>query len=383
MIYLDHNSTTKIDDSLFESVFINKFREALNPSSVHIHGKIAKSMLEESRNCIRKALNIQDDTLIIFTGSGTEANNIVINTAKINNWNIITSSIEHASILDLAKNINANILIVNKLGLIDEDYLNEILKKISSQSSNKILVSIIHSHNEIGVVQKINSICKIARNFESIVHIDAAQSIGKIEVDFKLLDVDIMTISAHKFGAFQGVGVLIVKNNIKMHPLIDGGKQEYGIRSGTHNMLGICSVGEVIKRIKSRITNMQNDINKLKEYLELEIRKSSENVIFFSPSTNSDVECLPNTLCFGLKGVSREIQVAHFSNYKISISAGSACSSGSISKPYVQKAMGYSDEDSATAIRVSLGIDNTLYEIKEFLNVWKKILNQFQILNFK
>lgn len=365
-IYLDHNATTIIDPEVVEGM-IDFIKTPNNSSSIHFFGRRAKEVLELSRNKIAKALNIdlkKDNYNIVFTSSGTEANNLVINSFEKDL--ILASSIEHDSILKVLPKNNYALIPVDANGIVKIDEF----KKLLEENNGKKIVTIMMANNETGVIQDISELVKISHENGAIFHSDATQAFGKIPIDLKSLNLDLMTISSHKSGGPAGASALIYKKNLHLKAQILGGGQENGLRSGTENILSIVGFGEIANNIEAKIEQYKNQ-EKLRNDLEKNILKVSKDAEFYS----QNVKRLPNTSCIKMKNVDSLLQLIKFDLNNIAISAGSACSSGKIESSHVLLAMGVSKMDANCTIRMSLGANTKSEEIQKFLHVWEEIYN--------
>lgn len=357
-IYFDHNATFPIYHEVKKDM-MNLMSYPLNPSSIHNFGRCAKNILENSRNIIKNFLNAENNYNIIFTSSGTEANNLALKSFP--NLFKIASKIEHPSVLKIT---GTGIIPVNSNGIIVLSELENLLKKIGK----KTLVSVIFANNETGVIQPISDIINIAHKYDSLVHTDAVQIVGKEDININKLNVDLMTISAHKFGGPNGAGCLIYKKNLELSPILLGGGQEFKIRSGTQNLPAIHGFAKACQ-ISASHMNKFNKVEILRDYIEHSLKLIDNNIIIFGKNATR----LSNTSSISMKKVSSEIQVIHFDINGVAVSAGSACSSGKVTSPYVQLAMGYSQSIANTAIRISLGPSNTKEEADKFISLWKNL----------
>jgi cysteine desulfurase len=355
-IYFDHNATTNLSQNVFNSLL--KFEQVpLNPSSIHFYGRKARSIVESVREKVAEVLSVPKHFRIIFTGSATEANNIVLASAKKSGMNIFTAKTEHPSVLkaDVSRHIS-----VNGSG--------EVLLEDIVESG---FYSIMLANNEIGTVQQIDDIVEKVKSVNGIIHIDAVQAIGKIRFSCSDIGANAYTISGHKFGGPQGVGVLIYDPDaIAVKPLLFGGGQERGVRPGTENVMAIYGLGLALEEIESRVTIMANKVRPIRDYIEEQLEKDA---IFFGRDAKSR---LPNTISLAMPGVRSEVQVVYFDSQGIAVSAGSACSAGRVDYPHVLMAIGSNYNDAISAIRVSLGIENTIDEAKVFIEYWHKLYNQ-------
>lgn len=360
-IYLDYNATSLLDKPVADLLFklINE-KQAYNSSSIHEDGRRARAMLENARKQLAQSLNFdlyKDDIQVIFTASGTEANNLIINSFA--NINVVIGATEHVSILEAGRE-NKIIIPVDQNGIINPAELEDILK----QYQGKKLVSIMLANNETGVIQDIKILAKIVHDAGGLLHTDASQAFCKIPVDFKELECDFMTISSHKCGGPLGAAALIANKNIQLTPLIKGGKQELGLRAGTENLLAIAGFGMAASLKEEKIKQFAK-IQTLRDKLEKEL----QNAVIIA----KEVSRLPNTSAIGMLGIKNEEQLIKFDLAGVSISAGAACSSGRIATSHVLKVMGIDEAIAQGVIRVSLGLETTEDEIDRFITLWKEI----------
>jgi len=363
-IYLDYNATSLIYPEV-TSLMVKMLQESSpsNASSIHYDGRRARGLLETARSQIAKTLAIdayKDDLQIIFTSCGTEANNMVV--SNYQDMPMFACSTEHVSILE-AGHKNLHLIPVDKNGLIDPQKLQQLLSSVPG----KKLVAIMLANNETGVIQDITFLSQIVHAENGILHCDASQAFGKIKVNFKDLGCDSLSISSHKCGGPLGSAALITKKSLNLQSLIKGGKQELGMRSGTENLLAIAGFGlaaEISLEKFALTTNLRN-------YLEQEIAIAAPEAKFFGRETLR----LPNTSSIRMPNVKSEEQLIKFDLGGISVSAGSACSSGRISSSHVLRAMEIEPDIASETIRVSLGPATCKADIDEFIKQWKKIYN--------
>lgn len=365
MLYLDNNATTALSENSKQAMQ-NLENVPYNASSTHSLGRKARKILEDSRKIIQKELNAKDYR-VVFTGSGTEANNLAILGVREffdYQYEILVSPIEHDSVLKAAlSHPNHHMLKVNEEGEIDLEFLKFSLQKIKG---NKI-VSIMLANNETGVIQNITEITKICHEFGALLHCDCIQALGKIKIDLTKLNVDLATFSAHKAGGPVGAACLLVKEEIKINSIILGGGQEKGSRSGTENVHAIVGFAACVAECEERIEKMKK-IEQLKKQMEEAIIHEANARIF-----SKNAPRLPNTSSISMPNAHSERQLIDFDLAQICVSAGSACSSGKIETSHVLKAMGASNEESSCAIRVSFGVENSEKEIKSFCQKWLEI----------
>jgi len=356
-VYFDHNATTPITADV-ASIISDTLALGGNPSSVHSSGRLARQKVEEARDKIARLAGVGASE-VVFTSGGTEANNLVFRGVKCEH--IMASSIEHDSVLDATDDIEQ--LRVDRNGLIDLDALEERLDKTHGQ----VLVSVMLANNETGVIQPVAKVSKVAKKYGALVHTDAIQACGKIKFDKSTLGVDFISLSAHKIGGPQGVGALIVNEEVPFDPFMRGGGQERGRRAGTENLPGIAGFGVASENIGdlAHVTK----IRELRDALEASIKQIAPEAIVFG----ENVDRLPNTSCIFMPGLSNETQVIKFDLKGIMISAGSACSSGKVQASHVLRAMGVDDGVASNVIRISLGNGNTMQDVDYFTSEWEKM----------
>ncbi len=367
MIYLDNNATTplhpKVKDKIIE--FLDKYG---NPSSSHQIGREVRYYIEEARKIISDFLNCLPDE-IIFTASGSEANNTVLKSAvigscrnclpSINDYHIISTTIEHPSVLNTLKclesqNVKVTYIPVDQYGIIDPDDVKKAITK------NTILISIMFANNEIGTIQPIEEISKIAKDHNIEFHTDAVQAVGKIPIDLKKLDINYLSLSGHKIYAPKGVGILYnKKGSRRLCPLISGGHQEHFMRAGTENSIGIIALGEAFKQLKNEMDEENKRIIKLRDKLENGIFKNIENVKLNGHSKLR----LPGTLNVSFKNIEGESILLRLDMYGIAVSTGSACSTGSLEPSHVIMALNVPAEIAHSSVRFGIGRENTEDEI--------------------
>lgn len=363
VVYLDSNATIPLFEEVRAHVFL-LMSEPLNPSSLHSKGRYAKGLIEDARGIIMRSLGIDKLSYdVVFTSSGTECNNMILQ--NFSDYHIFTLPTEHSSIMKtVEKMAGVTFLKINKDGVVDEDFLVDSLKR--NESSKKI-ISICHANNETGVIQDIKKLAELAHEHGAIIHSDMVQSFGRISVDLSDLDVDIITISSHKIGGMLGAAAVIKKAEIDMNPLILGGGQERGFRSGTENVYAISSFGKAVELIDDNISAFK-EIKGLRDYFETEIQGFESNVKIYSKNSKR----LPNTSYITMPGIESKTQLMSFDLRGFCVSAGAACSSGVVGESHVLKAMD-SEGDHNNAIRISLCVNNTKSEIDSFIKAWKSV----------
>lgn len=353
-----------------------------NPSSLHFFGRKSKEAIDEARKRVAKFLNCSPEE-IIFTGSATEANNLAIfGVVKPFNFvsvrpHIITSSIEHSSVFEPCQVLEDEGAEVTYLPSTRDGFV-KIADLIKALKKNTVLVSIIYANNEIGTIQPIAEISKIIKKFRKsekfpLFHIDAVQGINYLDCSVEKLGVDLLSLSGQKIYGPKGVGALYIKRGVSIAPLIYGGGQEKGLRSGTENVAFIIGLGEAIRQVlknKSKIAKIRSLRNKLYKG----ILKSVPGIKLNGSMENS----LPNILNITFKGVEGEAVELALDNKGIAVSTGSACASHDLKPSRVLLAIGLSHEEAHGAIRFSLGRYTAKEEIDEVLKVLPQIIKRLR-----
>lgn len=364
MVYLDNNATTPLDPAVAEKMTVFLKEHFGNPSSLYPIGRTVKEIITEARETIAKALGAIR-TEIIFTGSGTESDNFAIRgvlDAHPEKTEFITSKIEHMAVAETAnylekKGITVKYVPVDRYGTIDLDYLAE---AITDQTA---LISIMQANNELGTIQPIEDVVKIAKQKGVLVHTDAVQSFGKIDVNVNKLGVDLLSISAHKIYGPKGVGALYIRKGTRIHPLIFGGHQEREMRAGTENTIGIVGFGEAVRLVQERREKDKKKIEKLADHLKKGIEEKIPKIRFNGPEKNR----IKGTLNFAFYGLEAEAILLALATKEIYVSTGSACSEDSEEMSHVLSAIGLRPEEARGAIRMSLGRFNTEEDVEKVL----------------
>lgn len=377
MIYLDNAASTPVHEKVIEEM-IPYFREQYgNPSSIHRHGRVANTAIQNARKQIASLINAHGNEILLTSG-GTESNNTAIYgiASQSKGKHIITSSIEHDAILEPCKRLEKegytiSFLPVDKHGFIDpEDLKKEI-------SSDTCLITIMYANNEVGTIQPIEKISQIAREKNIMFHTDAVQAIGKIPIDVKELGIDLLSISSHKINGPKGVGALYIKNGVKMSPLILGGGQENGLRSGTENVASIVGFGTACMLSRNNMNENSIHLKKLTSKLTTRILNEIPATTFNGhPDSRT-----PNNTHFTFFGVNGEDLIIKLDEHKISASTGSACSVKIQKASHVLKAMGFSHEQVTGSLRLTVGITNTEQEIDETVDTLKKVVQELRAVS--
>lgn len=367
MIYLDCNATTPIEPRVKQEI-IKAFEYFGNPSSNHIYGKKAKEIIESARQKVAKLIDANPEE-IVFTSGGTESNNLAIFGRALcyNSGHIITSSVEHPSVLNPLKELqrigySVTFLPVSSDGTVDPDDVKKAIRK------DTILVTIMHSNNETGGLQPIKEIGEILIEREIPFHTDCSQSIGKVSVSVKELSVTMLTIAGHKFYAPKGIGSVYIKRDFFIKPLLIGASHEKGLRPGTENTPYISGLGKACEIITE-------EFEKIVEHLSAVTEPILKNLLDIPgiKLNGANAKRLPNTLNLSIKGILADELVEKLAQ-KVAISAGSACHAGVRKPSHVLMSMGLSEEDALSSIRISTGKFTTLDEVNEAIEIIKKEL---------
>ena len=378
MIYLDHNATSPLRPQVLEGMLPYFTERAGNPSSVHGAGRTARQGVDEARRRVAALLDVHDSQ-VMFTSGGTEANNTVVWGCAARGGfrgHIITSTVEHPSILRALERVQSYGIEVTKIG-VDSQGVIQPDSVLSAIRSDTQLVSILHANNETGVVQPIAEIGKGCRKAGIPLHTDAVQSVGKIPVRFEPLAVDFLTLSAHKWGGPPGIGAMIIDKRASVFPLLVGGGQERGRRSGTENVPAIVGFGWAAEMVQSSLAEENKRLCALHRYLENTIKREIPTCTILGQQAENR---LPNTTALAIRGTDGETLVMNLDLDGFSVSSGSACSSGRTQPSHVPMAMGNSAELAKSMIRVSLGWNTTQEDVERFVAVFVRIIQRLQNL---
>jgi cysteine desulfurase len=372
-VYFDHNSTTALKPQVLEAMMPFMSNQHGNPTSQHSYGRQARDAIEQARQQVAKAVGAQANQ-VIFTASGTEANNFAITgiASNMDQSQILTSSIEHPCVsrpalaMQLRGAWQANSIKVDADCNID---LRDLQTKLEAPTD---LVSVMLANNETGAIQNITKVVELATRKKAFVHTDAVQALGKTNVDFTALGVHAMTISSHKIGGPLGAGALVLNKRVDIQPLLYGGGQEKGLRSGTENIAAIVGFGAACELAKQSVNNFASHTLLLRQSLEVGLQ-ALDAVIFANKAKR-----IPNTSFFAFKNIDGETLVTALDKLGFAVASGSACSSASSEPSHVLLAMGVDPYLARGAIRVSFNTDNTLTQVKDFLKALKQALQDLR-----
>lgn len=383
-IYLDNSSTTKPRREVIE-IMNKSFTEYYgNPSSLHSMGVKVEKMIKDSRRKVSKALGAKEDE-IFFTSGGTESNNIaILGTLEANKRrgkHIITTKIEHPSVLNVfkaleAKGYDITYLNVSNEGIIDIKELEDSLR------DDTVLVSIMYVNNEVGSIQPLKEITTILNKAQNrpILHVDGIQAFGKIDINLKKFDIDLFTISGHKFHGPKGIGGLFVRKGTKIQSVFYGGNQELGLRSGTENVHGILGMGVACELVKNELEENIKKMNEVKSKMLYGMKKNIDNIVLNSKLSEAFA---PHILNVSFKGIRGEVLLHTLEQKGIFVSTGSACSSRKKEYSHVLTSMGLSEEEMEGSIRFSFNpyiedeeIEYTIKVLKESVEELRSVINR-------
>jgi cysteine desulfurase NifS len=376
-VYLDNNATSNVHAEVLEAMLPFLKDQGGNPSSIHGRGVAGRDAVEGARRKVAQVLNCTARR-VVFTSGGSEADNLAIKglafALQEKGNHIITTAIEHPAVLNACRGLRpfgfeTTVLEVDAEGRVDQQELAEALRP------ETILVSVMMANNEIGTVQPIADLAALAHERGALFHTDAVQALGKIPIDVKELDVDLLSLSAHKAHGPKGVGALYVRSGIALSPLIDGGGQERKLRSGTENVPGIVGFGKACD-LAARWLNQKEParITALRDRLEAGIRQ----LVPDARLNGHPVQRLPNTLNLSLPGMRGESLVLFLDRHGVYFSSGSACKSGNPAPSHVLLSIGLTEDEAHCAVRLSLGVDNDEADIDYVLEALGEVIRESQ-----
>ncbi|WP_083489939.1 cysteine desulfurase NifS [Acetomicrobium hydrogeniformans] len=379
-VYLDHSATTPVDQKVLEAMLPFFSMDFGNPNSLHAWGRKARQAVDQARDEVSRLINAEPSE-IIFTGGGSEADNIAIKgvalAKKDKGRHIITSAIEHHAVLDTCKwlekeGFDITILPVDEYGTIRPEELRKAIRP------DTILVTIHFANNEIGTVQPIEQLGNICREQDVLFHTDAVQAAGHIPIDVKKLPIDLMTMAAHKMYGPKGVGALYIKKGVKIVPLIHGGGQERGLRSGTENTAGIVGFGKAAALASDRLAKGEPEKERnLRDRLIDGILEKIEDAML----TGHRTERLPFHASFCFHYIEGESLLLRLDALGIGASSGSACTSGSLEPSHVLLAIGLPHEIAHGSLRLTLGKDTSEEDIDYVLENLPKVVESLRVMS--
>jgi cysteine desulfurase len=378
-VYLDHNATTPVHPAVVDAMTKALREDFGNPSSVHHFGQRAKAAMDQARSAVASLIGA-DPSEVVFTSGGTESDNFAIRGAAealdaTRRRHLIATTIEHEAVLNTLKALArrgrpTTLLRVDATGIVAPDALKAAL------TDDTAVVSVMHANNEIGTIQPIPELARLAHDRGALFHSDAVQTAGKVPVDVKALDVDLLSISAHKFYGPKGVGALWIRRGLRLLPVLTGGKHERSRRAGTENVAGIVGMGVAATLAAAKLDEEARRISALRDRLE-------EGVLRAVPGTtvNGDRSLrVPNTTNISFDRIEAESLLIALDLEGVAVSTGSACSSGTLEPSHVLKAMGFPPHRTQNSIRFSLGAANTDADVDRVIAILPGIVEKLRSL---
>ena len=374
--YFDNAATTKIKPEILNEMMPYLTEEYGNPSSLYSIGRSAKRAVERARTQVANLINANRNE-IYFTGCGTESDNTALkgiaNSYKDKGNHIITSKIEHNAILESCKTLEKNGFKITYLN-VDRDGIINLQELENAISKNTILISIMFANNEIGTIEPIKQISKIAKKNNIIFHTDAVQAIGNVPIDVEELGIDMLSMSGHKICAPKGIGALYVRNGIEFEKFMNGGHQEKNRRAGTENLAGIVGLGKACELARVNLRYHIEYVKRLRDYYHLLVLNNINNV-----KINGSIENrLPGNSNISFMGVDSTALLLELDKKGICCSAGSACNSGESVPSHVLTSIGLDSEMARSALRVTFGDNNSKEEVEYLVENIKKCAKELR-----
>lgn len=376
-VYFDYNATSPLAPEVLEAVIRASQDVFGNASSVHHFGQQAKAVVDEARSAVAALLN-GDPSEVIFTSGGTESDNFALRGAAealepTTRRHLVASAIEHEAVLNTLKALirrgwRTTLVPVDSSGVVSADRVRR------AMDDDTAVVSIMHANNEIGTIQPIADIAQAAHERGALFHTDAVQSAGKIPVDVRALGVDLLSISAHKFGGPKGAGALWVKRGTRMQPILTGGKHERNRRAGTENVPAIAGLGAAARVARTKLGNEAQRLSFLRDRLERGILSSISGTVVNGGSAAR----VPNTTNISFDRVEAESLLIALDLEGVAVSTGSACSSGTLEPSHVLRAMGLPAHRTQNSLRFSLGLQSTDAEVDRVIEVLPRLVEKLR-----
>jgi cysteine desulfurase len=376
-VYFDYNATTPSAPEVLDVTARVSLEQFGNASSVHHFGQQAKAVLDEARGAVSALLNA-DPSEVVFTSGGTESDNFAIRGAAealepTGRRHLIASAIEHEAVLNTLKALarrgwRTTLVPLDQRGVVSPDRLAPLL------ADDTALVSIMHANNEIGTIQPIAELARLAHDRGALFHTDAVQSVGKIPVDVRALGVDLLSLSAHKFNGPKGTGALWIKRGTRMLPILTGGKHERNRRAGTENVPAIAGMGVAARLAVGKLTVEAARVGALRDRLEAGILSSVPGTMV----NGNQGARVPNTTNISFDRIEAESLLIALDLEGIAVSTGSACSSGTLEPSHVLKAMGLPAHRTQNSLRFSLGLFSTEAEVDQVLAVLPRLVEKLR-----
>jgi cysteine desulfurase len=376
MIYMDYNATAPVHPEVLKA-FLPFYRERFgNPSSIHMAGRRAKGAIEEAREKVAHFL-CSEPVEVVFTSSGTEADNMAVkgiaSALRGKGNHIITTRVEHPAVLNTMLHLEQQGFEITRLD-VDSEGLPDLDLLESCITDRTILISVMHANNETGTILPVMEIGAIASRHRVVFHCDAVQAAGKIPMDCREINAGLLAISGHKMGAPQGIGALVVRQGVKLHPFIHGGSQERNRRAGTENVAGIVALGRACELAQDSLLIESARIGALRDRLEQGIISTIPDVRI----NGHKEKRLPNTSNISFAGCEADSLLANLDLEGIAASSGAACSSGTLRVSHVLFAMGVEADLAKASLRFSLGRENSEADLDHLLGVLPGIVERLR-----
>ena len=372
-IYLDNGATTKVKTEVLNEMMPYLTTEYGNPSSLYSIGRKAKKAIEKSRRQVAELINCNPHE-IYFTGSGSESDNTALKGFAYANRergnHIITSKIEHHAILETCETLEKQGFEVSYIN-VDKDGVLKIEELRNEIKPSTILISVMTANNEIGTIQPIEEIAKIAHERNIVFHTDAVQAISNMHIDVKKMDIDMLSLSGHKINAPKGIGALYIKDGIKIEKYINGGHQERNLRAGTENVAGIVGIGKACELAKRNMDTHIKNLSKLRNYYIMRLQKEMPDKIRINGTMENR---LPGNANVSFEGSNASELIFKLDEKGICVSSGSACSSGNTKPSHVLTAIDLPEKYLNSAIRTTFGDNNTFEQVDYLVKCLKLIL---------
>lgn len=374
--YFDNAATTRVKKEVLEEMLPYFTEKYGNPSSLYSIGRISKKAIEEARKKVANLINANANE-IYFTGCGSESDNTIIkgiaNKYRKKGKHIITSQIEHPAVLHTCQALEregfeVTYLKVNKEGIINIEELRNSIR------NDTILITVMFANNEIGTIQPIDMISKIAKMYNIVFHTDAVQACGNVPIDVKRMGIDSLSLSGHKLYAPKGIGALYVRNGIEFEKYMDGGHQEKNKRAGTENIAGIVGLGKACELANMHLKEHSQHLKELRDYFIAQVETRIEGAILNGGRENR----LPGNANFAFSPVDGEALLLNLDAKGICASAGSACTSGSSAPSHVLSSIGLSDDLAHSSLRVTFGEDNTKEDVDYLIESLCEIIEKLR-----
>ncbi|OFV89584.1 MAG: cysteine desulfurase NifS [Acidobacteria bacterium RIFCSPLOWO2_12_FULL_65_11] len=381
-VYFDYNATTPPSPEVVEAVARTTREQFGNASSIHHFGQQAKALLDEGRSAVAGLIGA-DLSEVVFTSGGTESDNFAIRGAAealepTGRRHLIASAIEHEAVLNTLRALarrgwRTTLLPVDQSGVASPDRLRELM------TDDTALVSVMHANNEIGTIQPVADLARVAHERGALMHTDAVQSVGKIAVDVRALGVDLLSLSAHKFNGPKGAGALWIKRGTRMQPILTGGKHERNRRAGTENVPALAGMGVAARLASAKMGAEATRVGGLRDRLESGILRTVPGTVV----NGTRGMRVPNTTNISFDHVEAESLLIALDLEGIAVSTGSACSSGTLEPSHVLRAMGFPPHRTQNSLRFSLGLYSTEAEVDRVIEVLPRLVEKLRGLTRK